>query len=513
MYPRRKTRKIENRSDKLEIPPLPERRKTGILLLLISLAGLIISVLSGFQQNIPFLKSLCSIACRDTVEIHFLRMPFWLWGAVFYAAAAMLALLRAEMVIWIAGPAAGVEAALILVMIQLKAPCVFCLANAAIILLLLAAAFRKEIFWPQTTLALVFFVGFFFWVPLENGLSHSATRSAAGRAAEAFGGDESGIAATVGDEVITNQRLNVLLGSKLLETRRDIYRMKRERLDQLIFEMILDKEAKRQGKTIESLVEQIAPASSAPVEESEIDKYMQANQEQLQAYQGSIPDLRQRIRVFLEQQKRSQVIKDYVHGLEPKYGVRILVPVPNPPKVKVDTRGAPTLGPPDAPVTVVEFSDYQCPACRSTHEVIKQARAIYGDRVQWIYKDYPLRRHPDAFRAAEASHCAEDQGKFWEYQEKLFTSPDLSTAGLVNIAVQLGMSQEKFSRCLQDSRYKALVEKNVQDAVGVGIDRTPSFMINGTVLVGGPSLNALRGRIDEELNKAGPKPQTIGRVQ
>ena len=103
------------------------------------------------------------------------------------------------------------------------------------------------------------------------------------------------------------------------------------------------------------------------------------------------------------------------------------------------------MGPPDAPVTIVEFSDYECPACRSTHEVVKQVRAAYGDRVQWIYKEYPLRRHKEAFKAAEASHCAEDQGKFWEYQEKLFTAPDLSPDNLVNIAVQLGMSQEKFS--------------------------------------------------------------------
>jgi len=138
---------------------------------------------------------------------------------------------------------------------------------------------------------------------------------------------------------------------------------------------------------------------------------------------------------------------------------------------------------------------------------------MYGDKVQWIYKEYPLKRHQDAFKAAEASHCAEDQGKFWEYQEKLFTASDLSSAGLVNVAVQLGMPQDKFSQCLEDSRHKALVEKNIRDAVEAGIDRTPSFMINGTLFVGGPSLDALKGMINEELNKAAPKPQTVGKAQ
>ena len=164
-------------------------------------------------------------------------------------------------------------------------------------------------------------------------------------------------------------------------------------------------------------------------------------------------------------------------------------------------------------MTIVEFSDYECPACRATHEVVKQVRAAYGDKVQWIYKEYPLKRHKDAFKAAEASHCAEDQGKFWEYQERLFTAPDLSPDNLVSIAVQLGMSQEKFRQCLQDSRYKPLVEKNVRDAVQAGLDRTPSFMINGAVYAGSPSLDIFRSMIDEELRKAGPQPQAFGKAK
>ena len=151
-----------------------------------------------------------------------------------------------------------------------------------------------------------FLRGFFFWVPFENDLFLYTTKSAARAAVGAPGADDSGIAATVGDEVITNQRLDVLLGPKLMETRKDIYRMKREKLDQLIIEMILDKEAKQQGKTIEDLVEQIAPAGSTQVEESEIDKYMQDNQQRLQEYKGTLPDLRPRIKTFLEQQKKSQ---------------------------------------------------------------------------------------------------------------------------------------------------------------------------------------------------------------
>jgi len=108
--------------------------------------------------------------------------------------------------------------------------------------------------------------------------------------------------------------------------------MKKEKLEQLIVEKILEQEAKKQGKTPEDLVDQIAPVASFQVEESEIDGYLQDNRERLQDLKGSLPELRQRLRAFLEQQKRSQVIRDYAHALEFNYAVRILVPEPGRPK-------------------------------------------------------------------------------------------------------------------------------------------------------------------------------------
>ena len=500
---------IEIRPDKLEIPPFTDSRKTNILLLLIALAGLAVSLMSRYHESIVFLRSLCPSACKDTLEIHLLRMPLWLLGAVFYSVVAMLALFRHEMATWIAGPAAGVEALLILLMIQLKAPCVFCMANAAVILLLLMATFRKKFFWQETTLALLFFVGFYSWVPFGNGLLPSTPKTAPGPATMALGADDFGIAARVGDEVITNQRLDVLLGTRLMETRRDIYRMKMDKLEDLLTEMVLEKEAKQQGKTVDDLVAQITSGGPTKVEESEIDKYIQDNPQQFEEYKGTLPDLRQQIRTFLEQQKKFQVIRDYVHGLGSKYGVRIFVPVPYPPRITIDIQGAPTLGPSNAPVTIVEFSDYACPACRSTHEVVKQIRAVYGDKVRWIYKDYPLRQHKDAFKAAEAAHCAQEQGKFWQYQESLFTAKDLSSANLASDAAQLGMAPDNFSQCLQDSKYKALVVKELREAVLAGIDRVPSFIINGILFAGGLSPDNFRNIIDEELRSAVLHPQPM----
>jgi protein-disulfide isomerase len=505
------SKKTEDRSNRLELPETSDRRKKNTVLFIISLAGLVIALLSGFRDDIPFLKSLCATACSDTAEIHFLGLPWWVVGAVFYLGVAVLALTKQDLVAWVVAPAVGVEAVLVGIMIQLKIPCSLCVGNAVVILLLLAASFRKRLFWQQTALALVFFVGFFFWVPSENDLSRRAGHGHATGGAQC--GDEANIAATIDGEPITDQRLDVLLGSKLLDARRNVYNMKKERLDQLIVEKVLEKEAKQQGKTLESLVEQIAPQASLQVGEPEIDKYLDDNQERLKEFKGNPAELRERLKLFLEQQKRSQILIDYARSLELKYGVKVLLPIPSPPKVKVDTEGAPSLGPANAPVTIVEFSDYQCPACRSIHEIVRQISSIYGDKIHWVFKDYPLRRHKEAFKAAEASYCAQDQGKFWEYREKLYVASDLSPENLVNIAAEVGMSREKFSECLQASKYKALVEKNTQDAIETGVDRTPSFMINGVVHAGGLPLDNFKGMIDEELRKAGAQMQTVEKKQ
>jgi protein-disulfide isomerase len=156
-------------------------------------------------------------------------------------------------------------------------------------------------------------------------------------------------------------------------------------------------------------------------------------------------------------------------------------------------------------VTVIEFSDYQCPACRANHPVVKQVRAAFGNKLRWVYKEYPLRMHPFAFKAAEAGLCANDQGKFWQYQDQLYTTPDLSVKNLIALAVKMGMSEKKFSQCVNGSKYKATVEKSISEAERVGIDRTPTYVINGMVFIGGPGLDKFEKVISEALKEKGVK--------
>jgi protein-disulfide isomerase len=469
----------------------------SVPLLVLSLVGLLVSFLSGFHQGIPFLGSLCAEACTDAGLMHFLHVHFWVWGALFYLVVGLLAFLKPKSVAWIAFAGAGVEAVLVLIMIRLHLSCIFCIANAGVMVVLLGFAFRKKLIWQEATLALLFFVAFLFWVPFENNLHFFASSNPA-----QFGLDY-GTAAKVGGEVITNQRLDVLLGSKLQQMRMDIYRMKMQRLDQLIVDTILEKEAKKHGKTLQDFTASLT--NSAVVSDADVEKYIQQHQQQLQLYMKTVPDLKQRIKQGLEEQKRMQAVNDYAHAHESRYDVRIFLPVPRPPEVKIPIGHAPSLGPKDAPVTVIEFSDYQCPACRANHPVVKQVRAAFGNKLRWVYKEYPLRMHPFAFKAAEAGLCANDQGKFWQYQDQLYTTPDLSVKNLIALAVKMGMSEKKFSQCVNGSKYKATVEKSISEAERVGIDRTPTYVINGMVFIGGPGLDKFEKVISEALKEKGVK--------
>jgi protein-disulfide isomerase len=473
-----------------------ESQRSSILLL-VGLAGLVVSILTGLQDHYSFLQFLCTTACWETAEITLLHLPFWVWGVLFYIVVILCAWFRKDRVFWIVAPAAGVEAALVWIMFQMKAPCIFCITNAVVVVALLVLASKKTTFWQEAALFLLFLLMSTAWIPFEN----RAIASAPG-----LGKPEANIVAKVDDEIITEQRLEVNLGSKLLDMKKDIYRMKKEKLDQIIADIILLKEAKKKDQPLEKFFEEVAPpANQFPVSEAEIKTYLDENQDRIRDWKGTVEELRERVKAFLEQQKRFKQISAYAHSLEPQYGVQINLPIPQPPNVKVDIAGAPSLGPEDAPVTVVEFSDYQCPACRSTHEVVKQVKAMYGNQVRWIFKDYPLKIHKEAFKAAEAAHCAEEQGKFWEYQERAFTAGKLDPDSLFNLAAEMGMDKDKFRECLQSGKYKDYINESIQDASRTGIDRTPSFIINGTVFSGGPALTTFKSAIDEELKRAGQK--------
>ncbi len=476
-----------------------EQLKRKILLFL-SLIGVLVSILAGLSEYLPVLQSFCaniSEGCKDTVTIAVFKLPVWIWGIVFYVVLALCVRQFRQGIVWVVSAGAGAEAAFVWTMITMKAFCIFCIGNLVVFLLIFLVSFERIQIWQTLAIGLFSWVIVFFNLPAEArpSLPYGADQ------------DQPRIVAKVGNEVITSDRLDRLLGSKLLDLEKEIYKLKKDRLDQLIMDEVVQEEANARQMPLEDLVNQVIAPNLSKIDDQEIEKYIQENLDRLKDWTGSFEDLKSRIRTYLEQQERYAEIVKYSKSLEPKYGVTIYLTEPQPLMAKLDLEGSPSVGPADAPVTIVEYSDYQCPACRATHEVVQKLRAMYGDRVRWVFKDYPLKKHKYSQNAAEAARCAGEQGKFWDYQNVLYVSQEeLTPEKLEKIAGDLGLSMKEFKQCVESGKYREPIEKDLKEAIRLGVDRTPSFFINGRLVVGGPGFDSFRGMIEALLSKPKREP-------
>jgi len=164
----------------------------------------------------------------------------------------------------------------------------------------------------------------------------------------------------------------------------------------------------------------------------------------------------------------------------------------------------PARGPAKAPVTVVEFSDFQCPFCARSQSVLQQIKAVYGEKVRLVFKHLPLDMHKDARGAAEASLCAADQGKFWELHDWMFANTNqLAKPQLIAQATTLGLDVDRFTRCLTEGEKAHEVNADMMAARELGITGTPAFVVNGRMVMGAQPFEAFKEVIDDEIARAG----------
>jgi protein-disulfide isomerase len=195
-------------------------------------------------------------------------------------------------------------------------------------------------------------------------------------------------------------------------------------------------------------------------------------------------------------QANSPVIEGPVATQEPQY-TRYDIPI----------QGAYALGPENAPITIVEFSDFQCPYCRRWHaEVYKPLLAAYPGKIRMVYRHLPLISiHPDAFPAAEAVMCAGEQDAFWPYHEKLFSSETLGSDIYTQYAQDLSLDMTSFESCMTNHKFQEAVQIDTDFAIDLGIRSTPTFFINGLPVVGAQPMDVFKQVIDKELGGENPK--------
>ena len=235
-------------------------------------------------------------------------------------------------------------------------------------------------------------------------------------------GDPSVLAAIDGVSV-TAAEIEQALRIPLFELEMDKYRLTRRRLDQVIAERLIQQAAAARGMSVSAYVSAEIQAQVPPVPQAEVDALYRQAREQLPQDEAAAKQL---VRNALVQERAGHVLQALVERLKREAKVSIAVRPPDSPVIEVLIGDDPALGPPAAPVTIVEFGDFECSACKESLPVLKQLRSLYPEQIRFVYRDFPIANHPQARPAAEAAHCAHEQGKFWAYHDALFAqAPDL----------------------------------------------------------------------------------------
>jgi len=285
--------------------------------------------------------------------------------------------------------------------------------------------------------------------------------------------------------------------SEFMSLERQLHDLRTQTLESAIHEELIGLEAAAQDMEPEEyLSEELAGPVENPTDE-EVEAFYRERR-----LQGSLESLTPQIRAYLMNQAQTDRFTVLMSQLESQYSVeRILEPF----RVEVESEGSPAKGPEDAPVTIVEFSDFQCPYCRTMLPALERVEEVYGDQVRIVFRQFPLTQlHPEAMEAAEASLCAEEQGRFWDMHDAMFANQRaLGTDQLKATARELGLDGEAFDECLDTNRHVERIVSDLQAGQAVGVRGTPMTFINGRALSGTVSFEALAEVIDDELERAG----------
>ena len=274
-----------------------------------------------------------------------------------------------------------------------------------------------------------------------------------------------------------------------------LYEARRAMLDEMIGNRLIDADAKARGVDRDVVVQQEITSKVTQPSDGDVAEWYKSNQQRVQG--ASLEQVAAPIRSLLVQERTSAARRTYVDRLKASTAVAVTL---DPPRVTVSDDGRPSKGPAGAPVQIIEFSDFECPFCFRVNPTVAQVLSTYGDRVRLVYRHLPLPNHPNARPAAEASACANEQGRFWEYHDRLFANQSrLATADLKQHAADLGLDTAKFNTCVDSRRFQKDVDADLDAAQLLGVSGTPHFFINGRALSGAQPLESFKAIIDEEL--------------
>jgi protein-disulfide isomerase len=278
------------------------------------------------------------------------------------------------------------------------------------------------------------------------------------------------------------------------------YQNRRNMIDVLVGDRLIADAAKAAGQSVDAYVAAESAKRMPAVTEQEIVEFYEQNKDRAQG--RTLDQLRGEIKPFLELRRVRMARAKLVEDLKTKSGANVKVML-DPPRYTVPTSTEdPVRGNPAAPVTIVEFSDYQCPFCARVNPTLAKIRETYGDRVKIVFKDYPLPNHPQAPKAAEAARCAGEQKKYWEMHDAMFANQRaLDVPALKQTARAIGLDGASFDQCLDSGKWADTVSAGSELGGKMGVNSTPTLYINGRAVIGAMPFENFKSIIDEELSR------------
>ena len=306
------------------------------------------------------------------------------------------------------------------------------------------------------------------------------------------------VLATVNGTPLTLKQVDESIGSTIVPLEQQLYAIRKVALDNLITAKLLETEAHAQGVSVEELRQRLT-RGDINVTKAQVEEAYAQNA----SYFASMsPDeARERLRLDLENQSRMKNYRAGLEALREKWKVTVSLAPPTP-APELDDGLSPAKGAAKAAVTIVEFSDFECPFCLQVQDALKQVMERYGGNVRLVFKHLPLEGHRESLPAARAAYCAGEQDRFWPFHDALFGTRNLSANVFSELAAKLGLGREKFTACLSAERSRTAVLKDIQLAKRYRIDSTPSFLINGRLVKGALTPADFQGLIERELEQS-----------
>lgn len=307
------------------------------------------------------------------------------------------------------------------------------------------------------------------------------------------------VVAVVDGQQITRKQVDDSMSMQIYPLKQQLAMLRKVALENLIITKVLENEARRRRISVDELRKELM-AGAINVTPEQVEEAYAQNASFFAAMNRD--EAKARLRLDLENQARMRNYKAALEKLKQAGSIRVLEPTTDS-FFSNDDGKSPFLGSKDAAVTIVEFSDFECPFCRMVQPTLKQLLNVYDGKIRLVFKHLPSEGHQHSMQAARAAICAAEQDRFWQYHDAVFASADRSPGALRTLAQNLGLATDRFQTCLSSQQSLTQVVRDAGDARNLGINSTPSFVINGRIVSGAISLTEFRRIIDEELQRTG----------